>query len=840
MVTCYPDEIKETTIQFAEPVTKVCIERTNHDGARKDKSFIVGCTSGKLLLHRTAWFNQKKDITLFNGTGSAVTNIVWRGDLVAWSDAGAVRVMDISNQTGICHLNPPTGISAEDPFPCCIYWESEDNLIVGWADYFYDIKIITSRSLLDDEGFPKSAVIIATWTTDNIICGLFPFDANHVIFLGYSPPDEVDYEQVGSSTDGADVSTEQVECNSTNIPEIIIAKRSTGEIVSADCLAMKGINMSGPFGYTFMSSYQCGDHTGHYSLLETTATPLHASRLWDMNVNSRGGDKGYAPLSFIVSSSDFVVARVRDVNDRVGYALEQCDLRKAAELAVADRNSLRQYQYSDILHLYVHDLLERHKFDLAAEECCRLIGQDLMLWETWVYKFMEYKQLHVLSIRLPVASPRLPKYIYEEVIRNHFYDNTAAFYEVVKKWSKISPPLFSHEDLIASLENLPNKYIDAYYLEALAQLYTSAHSYEKALNCYLDIPHNIVRKEAKFLMKDRNEQDEKEYRHVFDLIEKQNLFKTIEKKIVNLVRLSQPLAAKLLLENLEKLPIASIADQLSVDKRLLFWYLDLVFNNDVACEIYSNKLEYGQLHAIQVELYADLPIDTKSSCGIVSTELSDNLEVIDINNDVLLYDKSSWSKTVVDSPLMKFLKSGLAPFDVALGMCEIHNPPLFREMIYILSQLGNSRKALYLLLAEIGDLAQAIKFIEEQIAKALNASENSPVTGGRSNLVNKPEQLWNDLIEYCLQNHGYLIRLVDYLGICSLDPVVLLRRIPKDLKIPGLQKKIMLATSRLNFQSFKLKKCNKFLEVDSLSLLRQQNQGQRKAMKVSTLNLIPC
>jgi hypothetical protein len=73
-----PDENKQVTINFNEQLKKICIERGS-GSSRKERSFIVGSASGRLIYHRSAWF-ANKDVTLFAGSGSEVTSIAWKGD----------------------------------------------------------------------------------------------------------------------------------------------------------------------------------------------------------------------------------------------------------------------------------------------------------------------------------------------------------------------------------------------------------------------------------------------------------------------------------------------------------------------------------------------------------------------------------------------------------------------------------------------------------------------------------------------------------------------------------------------------------------------------------------
>ena len=106
------------------------------------------------------------------------------------------------------------------------------------------------------------------------------------------------------------------------------------------------------------------------------------------------------------------MVRVRDVNDRVSSALQRRDLKAAVELARADRNSLRHYEYHELLKAYLLDLLDTDRVltkalemqtmvadneadgaVYAATECKRLVGIDPLLWEQWVYTFIAYRKV---------------------------------------------------------------------------------------------------------------------------------------------------------------------------------------------------------------------------------------------------------------------------------------------------------------------------------------------------------------------------------------------------------------------------------------------------------------
>lgn len=94
---------------------------------------------------------------------------------------------------------------------------------------------------------------------------------------------------------------------------------------------------------------------------------------------------------------------MRDINDRVGSALQRNEFKVAVDLAYNDRTGLTAYQYSDLLRIYLVDMLERKEITMAAAECVRLMDKDPILWEAWIYKFIEFHQLAAITDIIPTG-----------------------------------------------------------------------------------------------------------------------------------------------------------------------------------------------------------------------------------------------------------------------------------------------------------------------------------------------------------------------------------------------------------------------------------------------------
>jgi hypothetical protein len=279
------------------------------------------------------------------------------------------------------------------------------------------------------------------------------------------------------------------------------------------------------------------------------------------------------------------------------------------------------------------------------------------------------------------------------------------------------------------------------------------------------------------------------------------------------VRLSKDLSAIFLIRNVDKLTVPLVTQQLRQDRALLHWYLHTLFSK--IPEVYNTQ-EYSDFHVMQVGLYAEFaPKFVRSADAVgggggvkrgsvcMSTtpqeEWKDNPEIV-----------LSMQKNSVDSDFLTFLKTNnFAPLELALRECEKRRPPLYPEIIYILARNGNKKEALSLLLREVGDVYQAVDFVE-----------------------NHDQGLWGDLVDYGLQHEDFLTKLLDYVGICNLNPVILIEQIPKKTKIPYLRQRVLRILRQYGFQVFVNESCNGILEQDTLSLLRQLNQGQRRAVKV--------
>lgn len=661
-------------------------------------------------------------------------SIAWHKNYLAWSDAAHVRVMDTDTQTAICYLSAPVGVGIHNPFPCHLFWESDNSLLIGWADRFRQLELIrTTGNLLDDrEIIARTA---CDWTTDCIIAGLSTFDVDHLIIVGYVPPDEqeMDIEQLHSAPDNSPTS---VPLSKSNRPEVQLVQKSNGEVVSCDILPLRGPTMEGPWAYHLLSSYFCRDQrmwAQQWRLLDSR--------------ERRGGDRGFSPFFFLCSPRDVVGIRVRNVNDRIGLALKHHDVALAVNLACQDRSSLRQYRYGDLVQLYLEDLLDPNNPDgnlgvqLAAKECARLLGADGSLWEQWISNFAQRKLLSYLAPYIPTQSPRLPQSLYEFVLETLYSTDQRVLRRVMERWGRLesgsmttgavngvnnnSNSLFDHSKWRQRLETA--KELSSDLTEILALLYIWSRQYSKAIVCFLKITYpestesssllsNMSNgsKGSSFSLSSSNNQssgsldtvtylnptqdshedvnrldrsnarqeDRSIYVQVFELIEKENRFKDAEDKVMNLIRLSPELAASLLVRRADKFPVASVVKQLRGDRRVLHWYLHTMFTK---FESYNMDPEYSEFHALQVALYAEFTPDyvrpykklpLKSNDEVTNLAISSkNMVNNNSNSNSLKGGKSTSTSGINNNNNNTSLKANKK------GNVMVDNPPLSRRSL---------------------------------------------------------------------------------------------------------------------------------------------------------------
>uniref|UniRef100_A0A8C8LV20 Vps41 beta-propeller domain-containing protein n=1 Tax=Oncorhynchus tshawytscha TaxID=74940 RepID=A0A8C8LV20_ONCTS len=183
------------------------------------------------------------------------------------------------------------------------------------------------------------------------------------------------------------------------------------------------------------------------------------------------------------------------------------------------------------------------------------------------------------------------------------------------------------------------------------------------------------------------------HKDVYQLIHKHDLFSSIEDKIVLLMDFDKEKAVDMLLDNEDKILIDRVVEELRDRPELLHIYLHKLFKRD-----HHKGQRY---HERQIGLYAE-------------------------------YDRPN---------LLPFLRDSIhCPLEKALEICQERN--FVEETVFLLSRMGNCRRALQMIMEELEDVDKAIEFAKEQ----------------------DDAELWEDLISYSIDKPPFITGLLNNIG----------------------------------------------------------------------------
>jgi hypothetical protein len=160
--------------------------------------------------------------------------------------------------------------------------------------------------------------------------------------------------------------------------------------------------------------------------------------------------------------------------------------------------------------------------------------------------------------------------------------------------------------------------------------------------------------------------------------------------------------------------------------------------------------------------------------------------------------------------LLQFLQaSEVYSYDKAATICEQRHYIL--ELVHVLSKTGQLKRALGLIIGELGDVKKAIEFVK----------------------VNP--DLWDDLLEYGMDKPAFIRGLLEEVGT-AVDPAELVRRIPVGLEIEGLKQGIMRLVKEYEIQYSISEGVAKVLEGEVAMGMDTLRAGQKKAVRFEVLH----
>uniref|UniRef100_A0A9J7WY03 Vacuolar protein sorting-associated protein 41 homolog n=2 Tax=Cyprinus carpio TaxID=7962 RepID=A0A9J7WY03_CYPCA len=460
-------------------------------------------------------------------------------------------------------------------------------------------------------------------------------------------------------------------------------------------------------------------------------------------------------LFYIISPKDIVVAKERDQDDHIDWLLEKKKYEEALMAAEISFKNIKRHDVQKIGMAYINHLVERGDYDAAARKCQKVLGKNMDLWENEVYRFKTIGQLKAISQYLPRGDLRLRPAIYEMILHEFLKTD----YEVCFKFAFLL--LFLTQGFATLIREWPG---ELYNNMAIVQAVNEHLKKDPTNSMLLTTLAELYTYDQRY---DRALEIYLKLRHkdVYQLIHKHNLFSSIKDKIVLLMDFDKEKAVDMLLDNEDKISMDKVVEELKDRPELLHVYLHKLFKRD-----HHKGQKY---HERQISLYAE-------------------------------FDRPN---------LLPFLRESMhCPLEKALEICQQRH--FVEETVFLLSRMGNCRRALQMIMEELADVDKAIEFAKEQ----------------------DDRELWEDLISYSIDKPPFITGLLNNIGT-HVDPILLIHRIKEGMEIPNLRDSLVKILQDYNLQILLREGCKKILVADSLSLLQRMHRTQKRGVRVDEENI---
>ena len=819
-------------LSYGRPVAAIALDP--EFAVRKTQQVVLGGREGRLLLNSRGWLGAHRDHVIHSGEG-AVHAINWsKGNLIAWANDRGVKVYDAVAHQRIAYIErggterSETGggggqtsngsesnisKSSNNTRPelhrCHLRWQGDATvsassqqqqlLIIAWGFSVKVAKVVTksvsitaatggggnveqtnsvggtagvlSRGSFSGGGSLQSVTHDSTTSVNNGASSSFLPTTKHMEIVGLF---QTDYAILGAAPFGDLLlllayteSEEDDNDNDDDDRSLSISKtrfkpacRPEVKLVTWDNdeVSCDALTVQ-DFEKLRPSEYTlaCWPNIMRPLVGDTYGVDALFGQKTALDPQCKWWEDLEEPLYYIMSPHDLIVAKLRSADDRVKWLLDRNRFEDALVVAETAGSELHSMSRRDVGCKYLDHLVSQRKFAVAASMMKDLLEGSSALWERWIFDFARLRELHTLAPHIPTSKPTLKASVYEMILRV-FMTNPSDHGRFVATIQSWPRGIYSTRTVIESARQRINSGGDSALLrEALAELYMMEGRRDLALGIFLQLQRPGL----------------------FGFIETHNLVPAVSDKVVLLMQLDANRATTLLLDNIDEIPPGKVVTQLSkaqipagIQRRLLHTYLNALYVRD--------SVAGAEFHELQVPLYAEF--DPKKLMGFLSG-------------------------------------SAHYPLEAAYEICESRN--LVREQVYLLGRMGKSKRALGLIMEKLGDIGQAIGFVQSE----QHASD---------------DELWDALIDYSLNSPKLVGALLSEMGgrhasASHLDPIRLIKRIPPGMPVPGLRDSMTSILSDCRAELALHQSCRNMIRSDCLTLHQRLSIEARRGVLVKVV-----
>ncbi|TPP40891.1 Vacuolar protein sorting-associated protein 41 [Fasciola gigantica] len=529
---------------------------------------------------------------------------------------------------------------------------------------------------------------------------------------------------------------------------------------------------------------------------------------------------------YIITPKEVTRAEELTTDDRITWLLDHGYFERALTIARTNPRYLVNHTTESVGMSYVNHLLDGEQFDQAAQICSESF-QSSKVWEEYIKKFVLTGHLSSIISFIPTGTGtsriRLDESVYETVLIELMDHDPIQFFTLLTRWCQET--VFSaYDSLMRILIDRIERHValcgisELTVLEpglkslwqGLALLYQQVGAHERTIDILVQLRDPNV-----FAVFERNSIEARDSR----------LIEVLRERVAFFMELSYTRALPILLDHIDVVTIDHVVTQLESTPVMLYRYLDY---------IYRHNPQYVTAHLILlIQLY------------------------IQFDREKLL-------------PLLR--SSDAYPLSEALALCE--RAGLVKETVCLLTRVGRRLDALQLILTKGGDsfvtengeppteeqrqaaaAAAAIAHCrEEDVFRAhrfrpgrKTRFSNDALVGTNGDDKEEEEEdeeeetdrgddcggeLWQHVILFAADKPAFTCALLQEGGNEGLDMRLLLRKIPPDMRIPGLRDSLVKLMRNYKLQLELHRSCERILRADRDQLFRRLLKSQSCGIRV--------
>jgi hypothetical protein len=458
------------------------------------------------------------------------------------------------------------------------------------------------------------------------------------------------------------------------------------------------------------------------------------------------------------------------------------------------QNSIAVKEKQRIGDLWLQQLVSNDEWTKAGEVAGQVLGTSSR-WEKWVLAFAHDGHFDEITPYIPSTDtkPALPSFVYEVVLGHYIGHDRVRFRELLDRWD---PELFDITSVKTAIQNkldLSDINEDSVeggergrdwriLLDGLAKLHLAEGCTIDALRCFVRLQNGDA---------------------AMSLIREYHLADAVADDIPALLMLRVPR---------EQMKTASLQELEEASSEVVQLLVDEAFAGNVRSEAVVSQLEqHDSTYKPFLFFYLralwrgqttdkDAPMSRAERMKL-QQQIEEGRLLVEQYGDLAVSLFADYNREL----LMDILRLSTSyTYEKASHICEEkHYIP---ELVYLLSKTGQTKRALFLIIGELGDVSQAISFTKEN------------------------PDLWDDLLDYSMDKPKFIRALLEEVGT-SINPITLVRRIPNGLEVDGLREGIGKMIREYEIQHSISDGVAKVLRGEVASGMDILRAGQKKAVK---------